>query len=110
MPEGRISTDTIVEGVGAFAPPTWPERTLWVCAVRERDGRLVVFGRDATPPLPHAVAASCAIPGYFQPVTVDGERYVDGGAHSPTNADVVGATSVYWNNTGSAGAVMKVAK
>ena len=32
-----------------------------------------------------AVAASCAIPGYFAPVVVDGVRYVDGGAHSTTN-------------------------
>ena len=36
-----------------------------------------------------AVAASCAIPGFFAPVEIDGVRYVDGGAHSPTNADVV---------------------
>jgi NTE family protein len=32
-----------------------------------------------------AVAASCAIPGYFAPVRVAGTRYVDGGAHSLTN-------------------------
>jgi NTE family protein len=35
------------------------------------------------------VAASAAIPGYFQPVEIDGRRYVDGGAHTPTNADVL---------------------
>ena len=26
---------------------------------------------------------------YFAPVEIDGERYVDGGAHSPTNADLL---------------------
>jgi NTE family protein len=37
----------------------------------------------------HAVAASCAIPAFFHPVEIDGEMYVDGGVHSPTNADVL---------------------
>jgi NTE family protein len=35
------------------------------------------------------VAASCAIPGFFEPVTIGGDAYVDGGAHSPTNADLL---------------------
>ena len=35
-----------------------------------------------------AVAASCAIPSFFKPVRVNGTRYVDGGVHSPTNADL----------------------
>jgi NTE family protein len=36
-----------------------------------------------------AVEASSAVPGFFRPVVIDGDRYVDGGAHSPTNLDVV---------------------
>jgi NTE family protein len=60
-----------------------------VCAVRQRDGRLVVFGRDSDAPMANAVAASCAIPGFFRPVEIDGENFVDGGAHSPTNADLL---------------------
>ena len=69
----------------------WPELPLWICAVRRRDGRRVVFGRPGTPPVPiHlAVAASCAVPGYFAPVTIGHHSYVDGGAHSPTNAAVL---------------------
>jgi NTE family protein len=35
------------------------------------------------------VAASCAIPSYFAPVSIGHHTYVDGGVHSPTNADVV---------------------
>jgi NTE family protein len=35
------------------------------------------------------VLASCAIPGYFRPVTIDGVEYMDGGVHSATNADVL---------------------
>jgi len=40
-------------------------------------------------PLADAVAASCAIPGFFRSVEVDGVRYVDGGVHSASNADIL---------------------
>jgi len=51
----------------------------------------VVFGRPGAPevPLHRAVAASCAVPGYFAPVHVGRHTYVDGGVHSPTNAAVL---------------------
>ena len=66
-------------------------RPLWICALRLSDGARVVFGRDPAPEpdVGTAVEASSAIPGFFAPVVIDGERYVDGGAHSPTNADLV---------------------
>ena len=69
----------------------WPEQALWSCAVRRRDGRRIVFGRSDAPPaqLHLAVAASCAVPGYFTPVDIGGITYVDGGAHSPTNAAIL---------------------
>lgn len=68
----------------------WPPG-LWICAARRDHGRRVVFGRDGAPParLSQAVAASCAIPGYFAPVRIGEREYVDGGVHSPTNADVL---------------------
>jgi NTE family protein len=74
----------------------WPERDLWVCAVRRRDGRRVVFGRPGSPavPLHLAIAASCAVPGYFAPVPIGGDAYLDGGAHSPTNAAILRARSL----------------
>jgi NTE family protein len=90
MPEGSISTDTISEGIGGLFPGSWPRHPLWICAVRQSDGRRVVFGRgDARPSVAEAVAASCAIPGFFSPVSIDGDAYIDGGVHSPTNADVL---------------------
>jgi NTE family protein len=69
----------------------WPEEELWICAVRRRDGRRVVFGRPGVPeaPLHLAIAASCAVPGYFAPVRIGDRTYVDGGAHSPTNAAIL---------------------
>ena len=68
----------------------WPEG-LRICTVRRSDGARVVFGRPGAPParLAAAVLASCAIPGYFQPVDIGGTEYVDGGVHSATNADVL---------------------
>jgi NTE family protein len=50
-----------------------------------------VFGRTGAPhtDVATAVGASSAVPGYFAPVTIHGRRYVDGGVHSPTNADVL---------------------
>ena len=89
MPEGTVDADFISEGIAGLALGSWPSEPLWVCAVRQRDGHLVVFGRDHRPALPVAVAASCAIPGFFRPVRIDGEAFVDGGTHSPTNADVL---------------------
>jgi NTE family protein len=66
----------------------WPARPLLVTAVDIATGELVVFDRDAGVPLPLAVAASCAVPMVFPPVSIDGRRYMDGGTRSPTNADL----------------------
>jgi NTE family protein len=91
LPTGRRSTDFLVAGFRAQHGDRWPEEPLYICGVRRRDGKRVVFGREGAPrtDVAHAVAASCAIPGYFHPVEIDGEMYVDGGVHSPTNADVL---------------------
>lgn len=70
----------------------WPDRDLRVTAVDTADGRPVVFDAAAGVPLELAVAASCAVPCVFPPVTIDGRRYMDGGVRSGTNADLaVGA-------------------
>lgn len=91
LPAGRIPTDAIADGVSALFHDRWPSLATWVCAVRLDTGALTVFGRSDAPPVGvgEAVAASCAIPGYFAPVTIAGARYVDGGAHSTTNLPTV---------------------
>jgi NTE family protein len=91
LPPGTVATDVISSMVGALAGDQWPEADLRICAVRLSTGRRVVFRRDSAPPVPLgvAVAASCAIPSYFEPVEIDGARYVDGGVHSPTNLDLL---------------------
>jgi NTE family protein len=75
----------------AFLGDAWPERPFYCCAVRRSSGARTVFGRDRIPEkgLAAAVAASCAVPGYFAPVDVDGSLYLDGGVASPTNGSVL---------------------
>ena len=91
MPEGReVLTQHLAFLDGGGGEGAWPDERLLVCAVRRKDLQRTTFG--ATPPCPAlslAVAASCAVPGYFTGVDIDGDRYVDGGVASATNADVL---------------------
>jgi NTE family protein len=91
LPAGGVPTELVAAVFRPLFGPDWPARDLWLTAVRLRDGRRVVFGGDGAPAahVADAVAASCAIPGFFEPVTIGGVTYVDGGAHSPTNADLL---------------------
>jgi len=66
----------------------WPDRTLRITAVDAHSGAFRVFDRDSGVPLVHAVAASCAVPGVWPPVTIGNSRYIDGGMRSPVNADL----------------------
>jgi NTE family protein len=90
LPNGNIRTDTIGDRMFELHGSKWPEADLFITTVRLHDGERVVFGRDRTDiPVGSAVEASSAIPGYFRPVVIDNFRYVDGGTHSPTNADLL---------------------
>lgn len=91
VPPGRVDTETWAAALRELTGPRWPADPLWICTVRVDDARRVVLGRAGGPEtdVATAVAASSAIPGYFTPVEIDGRRYVDGGVHSPTNADVL---------------------
>ncbi len=73
-------------------PDGWaPRDGVWVVAMDYDSGRRVAFGREGAPAarLDEAVTASCAIPGWYAPVLVDGRRYVDGGTLSATSADLL---------------------
>lgn len=90
LPNGHVPTAVIGDRIRATHAAAWPDRPTWICAVRMPEGRRVVFGRDVGDvDLATAVEASSAIPGYFAPVVHGGSTYVDGGVHSPTNADLV---------------------
>jgi NTE family protein len=66
----------------------WPERRLLVTAVDAATGQLRVFDRNSGVALLEAVAASCAVPLVWPPISIDGHRYIDGGVRSITNADL----------------------
>lgn len=67
----------------------WPHSpTLLIMAVDAETGEPRVFDRASGVPLAAAVAASCAVPGVWPPVTIAGHRYMDGGMRSVTNADL----------------------
>jgi NTE family protein len=66
----------------------WPDRRLLIIAVNAATGAFVVFDRDSGVSLVDAVGASCAVPLVWPPVTIQGQRYMDGGVRSVTNADL----------------------
>jgi NTE family protein len=91
LPAGVVPTEALSVGLDAAYDGRWSDRPLWICSVRLRDGRRVVFGREGAPhaTVGQAVAASCAIPSYFRPVRIAGDRYVDGGVRSMVNLSLV---------------------
>ena len=66
----------------------WPERELRITAIDIGTGELVAFDRDTGVDMVDAVAASCAVPGAWPPVTIGERRYMDGGVGSTMNIRV----------------------
>jgi NTE family protein len=66
----------------------WPAVPLQLTAVDAATGEFVVFDAASAASLVDAVAASCAAPGVWPPVTIADRRYIDGGLRSPANADL----------------------
>jgi NTE family protein len=66
----------------------WPERPLLLTAVDCETGAFQTWDRDSGVSLGRAVASSCAVPGLFPAVTINGRRYTDGGVRSGTSADL----------------------
>jgi NTE family protein len=66
----------------------WPERRLLITAVEAETGAAAIFERASGVPLVDAVAASCAVPLVWPPITIGGRHYVDGGVRSTANVDL----------------------
>ena len=85
------STSTVTEAVRrdviAQRLPShdWPERDVRITAIDIGTGELVAFDRKSGVGLVDAVAASCAVPGAWPPVTIGERRYMDGGVGSTMN-------------------------
>ena len=92
LPEGRGSLEAVGALVGHVVRTGWaPRDGVCVVALDFEAGARVPFGREDAPEadLPDAVMASCAIPGWYHPVQIGGHRYIDGGAWSSTNLDLM---------------------
>ena len=92
LPRGFVSTKPISNLVETFVAGDWPAHpSYWAIAADYSTGRRVAFGRDDAPPatVGEAVAASCAIPGFYHPPKIAGRRYVDGGICSMSNLDML---------------------
>jgi len=89
-----LTTITVAESVrrrviAARLPShEWPDRALKVVAVDIVTGEPMIFERGSGVGLVDAVAASCAVPGIWPPVSIGGRRYMDGGIRSSDNADL----------------------
>jgi NTE family protein len=86
-----LSTATVSEAVRreviAHRLPShdWPDRVLRISAIDTATGELIAFDNDSDVGLVDAVAASCAVPGVWPPVTIGDHRYMDGGVGSSVN-------------------------
>lgn len=67
---------------------TWPAHDLRIVVIDAESGEPHVFDRNSGVNLIDAVAASCAVPGIWPPVTIQGRRYIDGGVRCAENADL----------------------
>lgn len=89
-----LSSETVAESVrraviaDRLPSHDWPNRVLRLTGIDVETGELAVFDRDSGVALIDAVAASCAVPGAWPPVTIGGRRYMDGGVGSTVNMAV----------------------
>lgn len=84
-----LGEDEFVAGIGRLllTGTDWPSR--FACtAVDAETGAFKVWDAASGVDLARAVAASCAVPGLYPPVTIEGRRYIDGGVRSALNTDV----------------------
>jgi NTE family protein len=92
LPRGVIKTDPIHRLVERVVGASWPTSpALRVVACDYASGQRVTFGSRRAPSssVGEAVAASCAIPAFFQPVRIGERSYIDGGIHSHSNLDLI---------------------
>ncbi len=98
-PPGNGTLEQVGRMVASVADPEtdWvAHERVYIMSLDYDTGRRVAFGRPGSPSarIDDAVMASCAIPGWYSPVTIGGRRYIDGGAWSTSNVDVVARENV----------------
>jgi NTE family protein len=95
-----LAADTVSEQVrrdliaSRLPVHTWPDRDVRITGVDVETGELRVFTPSSGVDLVDAVAASCAVPVVWPPVTIEGRRYIDGGIRSGTNTDLAAGCDI----------------
>lgn len=98
LPVGTSDMQGFVDLVDAVVPPgQWTRHpATWLMVVDAASGQRVALGYPGSPAIAMntAVCASYAVPGWCPPVEHAGRTYIDGGAASPTSADLLVSTDV----------------
>ena len=85
--------DSFVSLFSSLAGQPWPQG--FECtAIDVETGALKVWDADTGAALDRAVAASCAVPGIYPPITIHGRRYMDGGMRTALNTDLASGHDV----------------
>jgi NTE family protein len=82
-----ISEEASLSRFAPFVGQAWPNQ-IRATTVNAGTGQLQIWDASSGAPLERALAASTAIPGIWPPITINGERYIDGGVRSMLNADL----------------------
>lgn len=89
-----LATPTVTEAerraviISRLPVHSWPHGQMILVAVDAHSGERIAFERASGVDLVDAVAASCAVPCVWPPVTIGEHRYFDGGTYSAANADL----------------------
>ncbi len=92
LPRGVLSSDPVRRLVDAVVGEHWPTgRSIRLVACDYASGERVELGPGRVPAATpgEAVAASCAIPAFYEPIRIGGRLYVDGALHSHSNLDLL---------------------
>lgn len=74
----------------------WPTTSLVLTAINAVTGEFVTWDKSSGVSLIDAVASSCAVPTVWPCVTINGEKYYDGGLRTSTNSHLArGYDTVY---------------
>lgn len=89
-----LKADTVEESVrravieDRLPAHEWPSSALRITAINAETGEFTVFDKTSGVGLVDAVGASCAVPLVWPCVTIEGQRYFDGGMRSSANVDL----------------------
>jgi len=84
LPESNYTTDTLEHFIRTSTKDRWPKIATWVTATEKNTGKVSIFSKESGVSLAKAVTASCAIPGVYAPVAINGTLFQDGGVYSST--------------------------